>query len=634
MAARRFPAALRLLRGSDTQQPAPPNRPRKRTPEPTKSFDGPALAERFARQLTDPHLTTLAADLKVTRASLRSIGVGWASRADLKTMGAWGKDWDKRYPEGAFTFPERSASGTVTSFSLRTTDGRKGSPKNAGRGLIVPTDFAVRAGTVFVVEGASDVAACETMGLLAIGRPSNSGGADDLADLLRHRHDVMIVGENDEKPDGSWPGKTGMLAVATSVAKEWNRGVRYGRPPIGVKDVREWLKSKVADGLDLRDAEACKATGREFLSQLEGLADSIPAPIESDLAGIEFNPVPITELGDCQPPEWIWHGYIARGFITLLSAVWKSGKTTLVSHLLRDIARGAGLACCPADTKILVVSEENSRLWIQRREKLGLGVNVHLQCQPSLSRMTLAQWTALTRRIAELAKSEGYAAVVFDTLPSLWCVKDENNASEVGDAVMPIRAITGAGAAVVFINHTKKGDSVFGQGSRGSGALPAAADFIIEMHESSPGKVTDRKRILYARSRFDETPPESVLELTDAGYVVIGDKAEMQGHERIAFIQSVLPATEPGLTAEEVHERWTLGVKIGIKTVRDDLHDGAAEKRWSTCGKGVKGDPKRYFLNGHFDSGTTAPLGAGMESKPGRKRTRPKLGTKSDGGVN
>ena len=32
--------------------------------------------------------------------------------------------------------------------------------------------------------------------------------------------------------------------------------------------------------------------------------------------------------------DWLWPGFIARGNITLLTSLWKSGKTTLVSHLL------------------------------------------------------------------------------------------------------------------------------------------------------------------------------------------------------------------------------------------------------------------------------------------------------------
>ena len=34
------------------------------------------------------------------------------------------------------------------------------------------------------------------------------------------------------------------------------------------------------------------------------------------------------------PPDWIGHGFIARGNLTLLTSPWKAGKTTLLSVLL------------------------------------------------------------------------------------------------------------------------------------------------------------------------------------------------------------------------------------------------------------------------------------------------------------
>ena len=95
-----------------------------------------------------------------------------------------------------------TASGTVEpSQSLARAeallDGRKGlasSKVGARRGLIVPKTLAGRSGLVLVVEGATDVAACEDLGLAAVGRPSCSGGAEDIVLLLDGR-EILVVGE-------------------------------------------------------------------------------------------------------------------------------------------------------------------------------------------------------------------------------------------------------------------------------------------------------------------------------------------------------------------------------------------------------------------------------------------------------
>ena len=54
-----------------------------------------------------------------------------------------------------------------------------------------------------------------------------------------------------------------------------------------------------------------------------------------------------------EPTSWLWHGLLARGNLTLLTAVSKSGKTTLLSLLLARRHQGgtlAGLAVQPGKT--------------------------------------------------------------------------------------------------------------------------------------------------------------------------------------------------------------------------------------------------------------------------------------------
>jgi hypothetical protein len=48
-------------------------------------------------------------------------------------------------------------------------------------------------------------------------------------------------------------------------------------------------------------------------------------------------------------PDWLWHGYLAAGNVTLLTSPWKAGKTTLTAALLSRMAAGelAGSAVRP-----------------------------------------------------------------------------------------------------------------------------------------------------------------------------------------------------------------------------------------------------------------------------------------------
>jgi hypothetical protein len=229
------------------------------------------LDRKYRAAITDQQRRASAAVLGVRADALDEIGVGWATADDLKALRASGKGWEKNPPDGAYAFAERDGKGRIVGFSFRTTDGRKGSPSSsvgARRGLIVPSNLHQTTGPVLVVEGASDVAACVVMGLPAVGRPSNSGGADDIAKLLDSR-EVLIVGENDAKAGGAWPGRDGANRVATRIASARGEPVKVSLPPKGVKDVREWLQLLVDNGLDLTDASSCQAAGAKVLEALQ-----------------------------------------------------------------------------------------------------------------------------------------------------------------------------------------------------------------------------------------------------------------------------------------------------------------------------------------------------------------------------
>lgn len=224
------------------------------------------LNKSFIEAIKVEQVHALAEQLGVTPVSLRAQDIGWADGAALHLLGAGGQGWADRYPDAVYSFPERDGSGRIVGFTFRTEDGRKGSPSSkvgSHRGLIVSTAAATLPDPVFVVEGASDVAACTSMGLAAVGRPSNATGAEQIARMLKGRV-VIVVGENDQKPDGKWPGRDGAQTVSQTLSSTWGREVPWTLPPAGQKDVRAFLNDAIAKGLKLNDEVGLAALGRQF----------------------------------------------------------------------------------------------------------------------------------------------------------------------------------------------------------------------------------------------------------------------------------------------------------------------------------------------------------------------------------
>lgn len=214
---------------------------------------------------TDPvRLDELAKKLQLDRSSLDCLDIAWATRDDLRELRASGQGWQDDYPDGGWVFPEVSQR-TIVGLSVRTTRGTKGFCAGGKRGLVVPRGLDTAKGLVYVVEGASDVLACAEMGMTAVGRPSNAGGLD----LLRHqlaRHDLIVLGENDLKNDGKWPGRDGARSLARQLYDSMSVDVSWSLPPETAKDVRTYLADAKAAGVPAMEA------GRELKAHLRRYA--------------------------------------------------------------------------------------------------------------------------------------------------------------------------------------------------------------------------------------------------------------------------------------------------------------------------------------------------------------------------
>lgn len=325
--------------------------------------------------------------------------------------------------------------------------------------------------------------------------------------------------------------------------------------------------------------------------------DSIPAPTNPTPGGArnEFKLTALTDLGPSEAPDWIWPGYLARGGVTLLTGLWKAGKTTLLGHLLRDLPLGTGLVDMPVTDPVAIVSEEPAGVWARRRDALGLGLTILLVQRDSFARPSHQQWIDLIDKLTNAVREHSLALVVFDTLPSLWPVHNENDASEVVEALAPLRNINNAGAGVLLIHHPRKGEGDQAQASRGSGALPGFVDAIVELRRFNPQDASDTRRKLTAYGRYADVPPEMVVDLTPEGYRMLGQPGTLRSAGMQEIIEGLLPSEPPGMTVEQVLEAWPEATRPGRMHMRNMLNQGTEDELWERHGEGVRGKPHVYM---------------------------------------
>jgi hypothetical protein len=309
------------------------------------------------------------------------------------------------------------------------------------------------------------------------------------------------------------------------------------------------------------------------------------------------------QLADLDSPEaacpWLWHGYLAPGNVTLLTSLWKSGKTTLASVLLTRLGTGgalAGLAVRPG--KAVIVSEESIQHWRMRKEKFAFGPHIVWICRPFRGRPTLDGWLALMDHLLDLRREQGLDLVVIDPLAEFLPGRSESEAGAVLDALAPLARLTDAGLAVWLLHHPRKKGGPGSLWARGSGVLTAHADILMEMSYYASAADPDRRRTILAWSRFDATPRGRVIELTAAGtdYRSLGDLEEEAFTNGWQVVQHILDSADQKLTRRDILGQWPAPSLPPAETTLWHWLDRAVGQGLIRCsGSGHRNDPFRYW---------------------------------------
>jgi hypothetical protein len=319
---------------------------------------------------------------------------------------------------------------------------------------------------------------------------------------------------------------------------------------------------------------------------------------------VDFEPILLSDITeDKLRAEWIWEGFIAEGVITLLTARPKTGKTTLISQMLKEIENGgelAGMSINP--TKVLILTEESEAKWGERREKFRLpGKSIHIVSRPMNKKYTNTEWVAALARAVEICEEKEIKLCVIDTLTTFWDAQDENDAAKVSRSLIPISQLAKKNIGVLIVHHDRKSGGDYGNAARGSNALTGFVDIIVEL-----GRLDDNhsptRRVLKTLSRFDESPSEVVIDLVNGKYVTLGDKSEVNKQQKLDTLVNCMSFMGKGVTISELLENWDeddFGKKPSRSTLQRHLAELIKLNRVTVIGETVVGRKKTpiYGLN-------------------------------------
>lgn len=299
--------------------------------------------------------------------------------------------------------------------------------------------------------------------------------------------------------------------------------------------------------------------------------------------------------------SWLWEGYLALGNVTLLTSQWKSGKTTLLSILLSRMAQGGALAnLAVQQARAVVISEESPELWAPRHQLLKFP-NAYLFCQPFRTKPSMEQWLGMLNRVERMHQEEGVKLAVVDTLSTFLPGRNEASAPVMMEALLPLQTLTALGMAVLLNHHPRKGQRLPGQAARGSGALAAFVDIIMEKDWCGQADEEDRRRKILAFSRHGRTPRQRVIELNTEGtdYLVHGTFHDDEFVQNWDQLRLVMEDARDWMTRQQLLADWPADFpKPAPVTLARWLKRAVALGQVIEGGTGKKNDSYRYALPG------------------------------------
>ena len=375
-------------------------------------------------------------------------------------------------------------------------------------------------------------------------------------------------------------------SLNTTHGYDWSTALNVG---VGARDdtLKSAAASLIAKGFEYETA----------LAILRGINNTYNPPLEDDVVvnkletAIEFigskkeqeqsfligEPISwadITEEDNIK--DWIWENYIARGNITLLSALWKAGKSTFLRCLFQAMAHAEEFAGQPTKKcKVLVISEEARGEWADKKEDVEVEDirPIIIWPRPIRVKPNLKQWIQFIEEITARCKAENIEMVVIDTLSTFWPIDNENDSAQVLKALVPLYSFSENNIATLLVHHFRKGGGDQAQASRGSGALPGFVDNIIEFTRNEDGFLT--QRILKTYGRFDAVIPRVVIDLTLEGkYKTLGEPYEVSKSARLEKIVSIFRESKEALSVKEVFNFWSsTGPDVTLRSVQSYIKE-------------------------------------------------------------
>lgn len=198
-----------------------------------------------------------------------------------------------------------------------------------------------------------------------------------------------------------------------------------------------------------------------------------PRIVAQNLASLHKQGVPDVEylpFLDCD-------GYIIKGWVTLLAAGCKVGKTELLARLAKSWT----------SERVCILSEEAEFLWLERARLLsGDWTHVDIAGCPG----------AGPDAVQEFIMANEYTVTIVDTMRGVLNMADENDNSLLVRCLTPIiQAARARRVTLLLSHHLRKAPGENGLAIAGGGGLVGVVDRFLEVTYADSGQASKRRKV-------------------------------------------------------------------------------------------------------------------------------------------
>ncbi len=328
--------------------------------------------------------------------------------------------------------------------------------------------------------------------------------------------------------------------------------------------------------------------------------NDVDGALEAAIRGLKLPYHTASEIGAMNPaePDWLVRGFVATQAITEIDGKIKAaGKTTFALHLVGAVLTGQpfmGYATSPS--KVVYLTEQQPGPFREALDRAGLlrqGRDLRIIFRREVTHLA---WLELVAAVVADATHDGYALLVIDTLGKLAGIREENDSGEAAAAMAPLQNAAHDGRAVIVVRHERKGGGEVGESGRGSSAFSGDADIILRIRRPE-GNQPSNRRVIESLSRYVETPEQVVVELTDEGYVLLGEEQAVALAEAVRILSAHLKGMRlVGMNGGPTTDELVEACELPRGTVQRGLRELRTRGELVESGRGVKGDPRRFAL--------------------------------------